>query len=83
MAVFRAWFSEMNKIHILLEMEVFSSSENQFLSRDFLFYCMSCSLKSNLLILSVDTDMLGLSPFDELSYLSELPAACVSFQLPL
>jgi len=40
-------------------------------------------LKSNLLILSVDTDMLGLSPFDELCYLSELPAACVSFELPL
>lgn len=79
--IFRASFSKMDKLH-LLDLGVRSGSENQFLSRDFFFYCdhvlfAAEMILNKLLILSADTDMLGLSPFDVLYYLSELPVAHV------
>lgn len=80
--IFRASFSKMDELH-LLDLGVCSSSENQFLSRDFFFLLQACVLfaaemiLNKLLILSADTDMLGLSPFDVLYYLSELPVAHV------
>lgn len=79
--MFRASFSKMDKLH-LLDLGVHSGSENQFLSRDFFFYCdrvlfAAEMILNKLLILSADTDMLGLSPFDVLYYLSELPVAHV------
>lgn len=53
-----------------------------FLAETYFFYCKYVlftaeMILNKLLILSADTDMLGLSPFDVLYYLSELPVAHV------
>lgn len=63
----------------LLEYKLLSSSENHFLSRDFFptttMYSSSAEMiLRKFLILSADTDMLGLSPFDVALLLVWIPS---------
>lgn len=87
--MFKSCFSKMEKLQ-LLEYGVFGSSENQLLSKHFYFLLQPCLLPLQrwfwvkLLILSADTDMLGLSPFDVAVLFVWTPSCtCISFTLPL